>query len=284
MAASTVTEAPNAEHWQVHGNAAELYERHLVPAITALWAADLVERVDVGAGDRVLDVACGTGVVARAAAGRVAPGGQVTGLDINPAMLAVARAQSSAIDWVAGSALAMPFDEASFDVVLCQLGLQFFPDRAAALSEMHRVLADGGRLGLSVYGPIEHNPATLALAQALDHHLGTGASQTKRAEHVLSYATLVDKLVREAGFCHITISTEQKLVQFSSAAEFVHVQLVATPLAGLLAAQLARRGVTEKITADVTAALRPYETADALAFPLEVHVLVARADGSASHG
>ena len=267
----------NAEHWQVQGREAELYQRHLVPAVTALWAAELVERVDVRAGERVLDIACGTGVVARAAAERAGPDGNVTGLDINPAMLGVARGESPGVDFVQGSALALPFDDGSCDVVLCQLGLQFFPDRAKALAQMHRVLAGDGRLGLSVYGPIEHNPGTLALAQALDHHLGTGASQTKRAEHVLGYADLVQRLVTAAGFHDITITTETKLVRFPSTSEWVQIQLTATPLASLLAERLGRPRMTEKITAAVEEALRPYEANGGLEFPQEAHVLLARA-------
>jgi ubiquinone/menaquinone biosynthesis C-methylase UbiE len=271
------TGVSKAEQWQLEGGEAELYQRHLVSTITALWADDLVERVDVRNGDRVLDVACGTGVVARAAMHRVGSGGHVSGLDINPAMLAVARSESPHVNFVQGSAAVLPFDDASFDVVLCQLGLQFFPDRAKALAQMHRVLGSGGRLGLSVYGPIEHNPGTLALAQALDHHLGTGASQTKRAEHVLAYSTLVHKLVDDAGFRDIAITTETKQVRFASAPEWVAIQLTATPLASLLAEQLARRGMTEKITASVEEALTRYQVDGGLEFPLEAHVLTARA-------
>jgi ubiquinone/menaquinone biosynthesis C-methylase UbiE len=267
-----------AEHWQVQGREAELYERHLVPTVTALWAADLVERAGVRRGDRVLDVACGTGVVARVAAERVRAEGSVTGLDINPAMLEVARSKSADVNFVRGSALTLPFDDGGFDVVLCQLGLQFFPNRAPALAQMHRVLTDGGRLGLSVYGPIEDNPGTLALAQALDHHLGTGASQTKRAEHVLAYTTLVEKLVRDAGFQDVVITTETKIVRFPSTAEWVQIQLTATPLASLLAEQLARPRTTERITASVVESLGRYEVdGGALEFPQEVHVVVAHA-------
>lgn len=272
-----MTQVPSAEQWQLVGSEAERYESHVVPAITALWASDLVERANVAAGDRVLDIACGTGVVARTARDRVGSDGSVAGLDINPAMLTVARAQSAGIDFVQGSALALPFGDAGFDVVLCQLGLQFFPNRAGALAEMCRVIAGGGRLGVSVYGPIEHNPGTLALAQALDHHLGTGASQTKRAEHVLAYSTLVHKLVSDAGFRDITITTETKLVRFTSASEWVEVQLTATPLASLLAEQLARRGMTERITASVADALQRYQVDGGLEFPQEAHVLLARA-------
>jgi ubiquinone/menaquinone biosynthesis C-methylase UbiE len=263
------------EHWQVQDSEAQLYEQHLVPAITALWAADLVQRAGVRRGDRVLDVACGTGVVARAAAERVGREGTVTGLDINPAMLAVAQARSADVEFVRGSALALPFDDGAFEIVLCQLGLQFFPNRAAALGEMRRVLHDGGRLGISVYGPIEHNPGTLALAQALDHHLGTGASQTKRAEHVLAYPALVEKLARDAGFEDITMTTETKLVHFASAPEWVNVQLTATPLASLLAEQLARPGTAERITSSVVEAMQRYEVPGGLEFPVEAHVLLA---------
>ena len=263
------------EHWQVQDSEAQLYERHLVPAVTALWAADLVARAEVKAGDRVLDVACGTGIVARTAHERAGSDGSVTGLDINPAMLAVARSQTADVQFVRGSALALPFDDGAFDVVLCQFGLQFFPNRAAALAEMRRVLANGGRLGASVYGPIEHNPGTLALAQALDHHLGTGASQTKRAEHVLAYPALVEKLAGDAGFADISLTTETKLVRFSSAPEWVNVQLTATPLASLLAEQLARPRMTERITSSVAEALQRYEVDDGIEFPVEAHILLA---------
>src|SRR5215213_7246492 len=112
---------PHHEPWQLEGSAAELYERYLVPAITALWAADLVERAAPQPGERVLDIACGTGIVARMAANRMGVG-QVVGLDLNPGMLAVARSGLAGhhppIEWQEGSALDLPFPDGSFDVVL----------------------------------------------------------------------------------------------------------------------------------------------------------------------
>src|SRR5262245_49391877 len=143
------------EQWRLRGSAAELYERYLVPAVTLPWAVDLVSRVEVHRGDRLLDVACGTGVVARAAAERVGRGGRVVGLDLNPEMLAVSvrrkRWVPLRIEWCEGSALALPFAQGEFGVVLCQFGLQFFPDPLAALREMRRVLAPDGRQGGSVF-------------------------------------------------------------------------------------------------------------------------------------
>ncbi|MGN6676600.1 MAG: class I SAM-dependent methyltransferase [Streptosporangiaceae bacterium] len=278
-----MTHMENHEHWQLDGGAPEIYQRHLVPAVTAIWAADLVERVGLRRGARVLDVACGTGVVARMAAERVGRTGRVAGLDINQGMLAVARSVQgvggSTIGWHQGSVLALPFLGASYDVVMCQLGLQFFPDRPAALAEMRRVLVTGGKAGLSVFGPIEHNPATFALAQALDRHLGPGASAVKRAEHLLADTTTLRALADEAGFRRITVATETRLVRFPSAADYVRIQLTATPLASQLTtgAGRPRQQVTELIIDEVTAALRSYHVAGALAFPQETHVLAAEA-------
>lgn len=172
-------------HWQLEGSAAELYQRYLVPAITTKWADDLVHRAQLRAGEDVLDVACGTGVVARLAAKKVTPG-HVTGLDLNSRMLAVARNVSNGgepISWKEGSALDLPFPSGHFDVILCQLGLQFFPDQPKALREMRRVVLDSGRVALSVYSPIERTPGADAFVRALDEVLGPEASRIKRGEH-----------------------------------------------------------------------------------------------------
>jgi SAM-dependent methyltransferase len=269
------------EQWQLDGDAAEFYQRHLVPAVTAGWAADLVERVGLRRGEWVLDVACGTGAVARAAAGWLGRTGHVAGIDINPGMLAVARSlpggAGASVGWVEGSALDLPVPAGRYDVVLCQLGLQFFPDRPAALAEMRRVLVTGGRLGLSVYGPIEHNPAAFALAGALDRHLGPDASVTKRAEHALADPALLRTLAAGAGFGRVQIVTETRIIRFASAADYVRIQLTATPLAGLLRHQAGGsiQQLAETLIADVAAALQAYQADAGLAFPQQAHVLLA---------
>src|SRR3546814_6309302 len=133
----------------------ENYQRFFVPAIGAPLAADLVRNAALREGERVLDVACGTGVVTRLASEQVGATGAVSGLDVNPGMLAVARAatpEGMSIDWHEANAAAMPLHEASFDVLMCQLGLQFLPDRPAALPDRHRVSGDGDRRGLHVRG------------------------------------------------------------------------------------------------------------------------------------
>jgi ubiquinone/menaquinone biosynthesis C-methylase UbiE len=275
-----VTPRPMAdqEQWQLEGSAPELYQRYLVPAMTAMWAADLADRAALRPGQRVLDVACGTGVVARLAAERVGPTGGVDGIDLNAGMLAVARSLAAPVQSHHGSALELPFADAAFDVVLCQLGLQFFPDRPLALREMRRVLAAGGRLALNVFGPIEHNPATHALSEALDRHVGPRASLAKRTEHALADATQLRAMVEQAGFRDVAIATATKAVRFPSSADYVRIQLAATPLASLVAARDAdgRDRLVEALIDDVGAALAPYAGDDGVTFPQEVRVVLAR--------
>lgn len=224
------------EHWQLNGSAPELYERYLVPAITSIWASDLIDRAKPQPNDHVLDVACGTGAVTRLAAGKITDG-RVVGLDYNPGMLGVARyirTTSVPIEWIEGSALSLPFADGTFDLVLCQLGLQFFPDRPLALREMQRVLKQQGRVALSVYSPIERTPAAHAFVLALDEHLGPDASKIKRAEHLFSSPQEVAALLADAGFAQVEVSTVTKQITFPSVFDYVRFQLIATPMASLL--------------------------------------------------
>jgi ubiquinone/menaquinone biosynthesis C-methylase UbiE len=268
------------EQWQLEGTAAELYQRYLVPRITALWAADLVERSAPRPGERVLDVACGTGVVARLAAERMGTG-RVVGLDLNAGMLAVARtvAQNGGpkVEWHEASVLQMPYPDGTFDVVLCQLGLQFFPDRARALAEMFRVLTPGGRLALSVFTAIERTPMAHALAHALDRHLAPGASSIKRSEHALSDGRLLKTLVSAAGFSDVIVTSVTQMIRFSSPRDYVRLQLLATPQAGMVAGMDASRrdALIDEITGDLVRSLGGSPTGAELVSPQECHVLVA---------
>jgi ubiquinone/menaquinone biosynthesis C-methylase UbiE len=270
------------QEWQLEGSAPELYERYLVPAITSLWAVDLVRRAAPQPGERVLDVACGTGIVARLAAKAMGTG-RVLGLDINSGMLAVARSRpldsaAPTIEWLEASVLDIPLADQSFDLVLCQLGLQFFPDRARALQEIERLLVSNGRLALSVFTAIEHTPMANALVQALDRHLGAGASTVKRSEHSLFDAGELHRLVAGAGFRDIRIQPVTQIIKFPSAREYVRLQLAATPQASLLKSMNAAQcdALTDAITADLSAFLGSACNAAGLASPQETHVLLAR--------
>jgi len=269
--------------WQLERRSAELYERLLVPTVTEPWARDLVQRVGLGRGDRVLDVACGTGVVARLAAVDVGDSGRVAGVDVNRGMIAVARSLPSPtgapIEWFEGSADALPFGDHQFDTVLCQLGLQFFPDRAAALREMRRVLVAAGRCGASVFTPIERNPAARALADAVDRHFGDGASHAKRSEHALADPGELRALFEQAGFAGIRLDAVTQTIRFGSVNEWVEIQFAATPLSALLADRdpAERERQVGFVCADVHQTLAAFESEGAFAFPQEVSVVLADA-------
>jgi ubiquinone/menaquinone biosynthesis C-methylase UbiE len=267
------------ENWQLDGSTPELYERYLVPAITSIWASDLLDRAALEPGDSVLDVACGTGIVARLAAQRT--GGRVVGLDLNAGMLAVARSVTNPgvpIEWVEGSALGLPFADNTFDLVLCQLGLQFFPDRHLALREMRRVLVPSGRVALSVFSAIEHTPAAHAYVLALDRCFGPDASKTKRVEHVFAEADDLHALISAAGFTQVEVTTVSKLIRFPSVLDYVRFQLIATPMAGLLRErnEAERKAIIENV-AETTRSLIGQEMLHdgRFSFPQEAHVAIA---------
>jgi ubiquinone/menaquinone biosynthesis C-methylase UbiE len=261
---------------QVGGNAAEVYERQHVPAMFAPWAPTLLDLAGVQPGERVLDVACGTGVVARLAAARVGSGGRVVGLDVNAAMLAVARSlpavEGSPTEWLESSALEIPLPDATFDVVLCQQGLQQFPDRPAALREMRRVLAGGGRLAASVWSRIEGSPGMAALVEALERHVGIEAANNRRAPFALGDADELRGLLAGAGFRDVRVRTLAETARFPSPEALVEAQLAATPLSTLGTLTDEARWAVAR---DVRAALRPYLHDGELAVPMEAHVALA---------
>ncbi len=265
------------EHWQMDASGPELYDRYLVPAITSVWAEELLNRIEPSSGESVLDVACGTGVVVRRLAER-GHVGRLVGIDLNEAMLAVARTRSDEVEWIEGSALDLPFATRSFDVVVCQLGLQFFPDRPQALREMARVLRPKGRLGLSVYSAIERTPAAHAFVQALDKFVGPASSRTKRAEHLSCSADELANWVRQAGFDPVDVETVSKQISFPSALDYVRFQLTATPMAALLDGEddVGRDRMITDIAEDVAGRLDPSMRASGrLTFPQESFIVMA---------
>lgn len=154
------------------------YEEQMVPVVFLPWAEELVDRLDVRGSERALDVACGTGAVTRVLAGRVGPEGAVVGVDLNPAMLAVAQSLGLAhVELREADAMQLPFGDAEFDLAVCQQGLQFVPEPELAVSEMARVLRPGGRVGLACWNSPAENPtaaAILASAEAVGWTEGAG--------------------------------------------------------------------------------------------------------------
>ena len=267
--------------WQVAGSAPEVYERELVPAVFGPWAPIVVELAHPSPGERVIDVACGTGIVARVAAARVGPGGSVAGVDLNPGMLNVARSvetttgDSAGIQWHEASADKLPFPNSSFDIAYCQLGLQFFADRPAALREMHRILVPEGRLALMVWRGIGESPGFQALAEILEKNIGPAAATIMRAPFGLSDASELNKLVEDAGFRDIKIHQRVGSIQFPSIERFVSSYIAGSPLAGHVSQ--ANDTAREKLRADSAQALEKYTNEHGLSFPIAAQLLAAKA-------
>jgi len=263
--------------WQLVGDMAENYERYFVPAIFRPWAMDLLDLTAPQQGERVLDVACGTGIVSRLAAERVGSSGNVIGLDINPGMLAVAGSATPAgapIEWRQGNAEDLPFPDEAFDLVLCQQGLQFFPNKPVALREMHRVLAPNGRVALSVWRDIQHIPGYIALADALASHVGPEAASFMHMTG--SVADELESLALEAGFQKVAVRSASRKLHFSSPEAFVWEMIQCTPLAWMSSVNQADESVRSRVITEVTDKLQQYLDDDGLKFPIEARVLTAR--------
>jgi len=213
------------------GTAPENYERYFVPAIGLPLATELVETALLRPGERVLDVACGTGVVARLAADQVGAAGHVTALDVNPDMLAEARSVSgpAAIKWREGAAEDMPLPDAAYDAALCQMGLQFFADKGAALTELYRVLAPGGRLVANVPGPMP--PVFKILQRGIRDHVAPEIAKFMSVVFSLDDPRELEELVAGSGFREVSARRGARVLRLPPPEDFLWQYVWSTPLA-----------------------------------------------------
>ena len=215
------------------GTAAENYQRYFVPAIGTPASAHLLRTAALQPGERVADVACGTGVVARLAAAQVGATGSVTGIDLAPDMIEVARrvptSAGPAIDWQVGDAEALPLDDESCDVVLCQMGLMFMADPTAALAEMRRVLVPGGRVVVSTPGRIQ--PPFELMEKAIVEHLDPDLGGFVRAVFSVHDPDVVGGLLRDAGFRDVDANEEVTELDLPDAASFLWQYINLSPMA-----------------------------------------------------
>jgi ubiquinone/menaquinone biosynthesis C-methylase UbiE len=195
---------------------ADVYDEQFVPALFRQWGPVLCDAAKIAPGQRVLDVACGTGALTVAVAERVTPGGAVLGLDANPQMLAVARRKHAHIEWHRGRAESLPFAVASFDAVVSQFGLMFFDDRVAALREMQRVMRLGGRLAVAVCDALDRSPGYAALAALLERLFGKPIADAFRSPFVLGNEAKLLSLCADAGIGDANVARRKGMVRFAS--------------------------------------------------------------------
>jgi SAM-dependent methyltransferase len=261
-------------------NPALAYHEYLGPAIfqpmtkVTLWAAKLNQ------GERVLDVACGTGIVTLQLPPLVGTKGRVVGLDINPAMLAVASSQTlpeagPGIEWMQGNGVALPLPDGSFDAVICQHGLQFFPDRAAGVAEMKRVLASSGRAIVACWKGLDHQTFFATLMRSIARHLNVTESDAA-APFTLGDADVLRGLLEDAGFSRVDIQSHLIDARFPQPEKFVRM----SASAGAAVMPDVYEGVDlESLVAKVIVDCKPdidrYRVGDMLRFPMPTHLAVA---------
>jgi ubiquinone/menaquinone biosynthesis C-methylase UbiE len=245
-------------NWVGHaGGGPELYQELMVPAFFGPFAEDLVTTIGLQPGMSVLDVACGTGAVTRSLARALGPQGSVTGVDLSPGMLEVARSRDlpdgcAPIEYLVASAEDLPVEDGSFDVVTCQQGLQFFPDRLAALRAMRAALAPGGWIVISSWG--EPGLPWLALAAALGRHIGADAGAKMLSPFALADPEELRALLVQAGFSGVTVRSRTLNARFRPREVFAQRLVLATPVAeDFLAASPEQQ---QRVIADVTDAVR----------------------------
>lgn len=269
--------------------AAEVYASLFVPAEFEEWAPRLVAAAKIEPGQKVLDVACGTGVLAREVARRVGRSGFVAGVDANAGMLAVAartppaiessavesaaQIESAQIEWRQASAEALPYDDNHFDAVVCQFGLMFF-DRQAALREMMRVLAPGGHLTAAVWDTLEHTPAYAALVDLLDRHAGARAADALRAPFVLGDRDELAAVFARAGMADAEIVTHRGAARFPDVRTMVEAEVRGwLPAAGVLLSESQLAGIVD----EAERVLAVHKTADgSVRFDAPAHIVTAR--------
>jgi 2-polyprenyl-3-methyl-5-hydroxy-6-metoxy-1,4-benzoquinol methylase len=241
---------------------AETYDSYLVPSLFEPWSRELIKRAKVWKGDRVLDVACRSGIVACRIA---ATGAAVTGIDVSTAFLDRARQRASeegvGVKWLEGSIEALPIRQPAFELVTCQHGLQLAADRALAVREIRRVIVPGGRAAIATWAPLELQGPYAALAEVVTRFIGMNTFATAFS---LTDAAALNKLLLDAKFFAIEIESVTRQVKIPDPRKFARVMLTheVPP--------------TDEIVAEGVAALAPFVDGDQLSFPMTALLAMAR--------
>jgi len=263
------------ERWQLTGAGPESYERYQVPSVFEPLARRFLAHMALRPGLRVLDVACGTGIVSRQAATILGSQGSIVGVDLNDRMIDVARRHApstgAAIEWKQGDAENLPCRDADFDVVLCQQGLQYFPDKARALREMRRVLKAGGRLGLCVWRTIDHSPCHLAIAASLRRHVSEAVAQRFQAIFSFGDSGALREVLLAGGFPGADLHADVLMRRLLPPQESVPGLLASTPVGPDFAAL--PRETRTIIIEEIAAALRDYRRGEELEVPQATYLV-----------
>ena len=253
----------------------EIYERVLVGPLFRPFAEELIARLNPGAHNRLLDVACGTGIVARVAREQMGHAARIVGVDASPPMLAVARGIDATIDWREGNAMALPVAEGErFSLLTCHQGLQFFPDKVAAVHEMRRVLLPGARLAIGTWRPLAEAALFRDLHPIAESHLASVAD----ARHSFGDADAIARLLTDAGFRNVQVETISHEIRMSDG--MVFARLNATAIASMSEKAKTmndtdRQQVIDRIVSDSAATVANYTKGGTLVFELSTNLATA---------
>lgn len=259
---------------QILIGAAKAYEALFVPALFGQWAPKVADVAQIQPGQRVLDVACGTGVLGREIASRVGTSGHVAGIDPNQGMIAVAKQLAPGVEWREGTAESLPFADESFDVVVSQFGLMFFTNRCQALDEMLRVLKPGGSMAIAVWDSLNSLPAYSSEVALLEQIAGQQAADALRAPFEIGDQRVLSTLFTECGMASAKITTHYGVAQFPSVRTMVEADLRGwLPVMGVF---LTEQQI-DHILFEADKALSDYTTADGrVTFGLSAHIVAVK--------
>lgn len=218
----------------VAASAAEVYEKFFVPALFIDWPKQVLSNAEVHIGHRILDVACGTGILAREADTIVGSTGKVVGLDVNEGMLDVARTKSRSVSWRHGAAEALPFEDGTFDRVVSQFGLMFFEDREKAILEMVRVLKPEGRCCLAVWASLSETPGYLAVSRMLNDLFGPEVAKSIEAPYCLGDVDALKYLFSVSGALNVSVTTQPGKARFASIESWLYTDIKGWTLANVI--------------------------------------------------
>lgn len=268
-----------SHHYDLPSDGVEVYERFIVAGVMKPFAHGVIEAAHLSSGQALIDVACGTGIVARMTKPIVGGSGRVVGVDINAAMLTMAaqlaQIERIAVEWREASVTGLPFETSSFDVALCHHGLQYFPHRVDALTEIRRVLRPGGRLVASVWRPVRYNPGHHAFANALEKYVSALAAAERRTPFSFSEPTDVREAFMSAGFENTNITLDARVARFPSPKAMIEIMVQGSPLAKVLDPM--SRDAMSRVVEAVSRDLEPYLDDVGLALPMQSWVISATA-------
>lgn len=261
-------------------NPAEGYESYMVPTLFGPCATNLIEAADPKPGERILDLGCGTGIVARQVASRMGATGNVTGIDVSPNMLAVARVAADreglTVEWREGNAEQLPFPASSFDLVLCQFALMFVANKRVALAEMRRIVTEDGRVLISVWESLDRHPFYQTLHKVIQERLGKSALQDIFA---LGSADELRALAVGAGFRRVALKSFSLTARFPNPDAFIageiEVDTAAIPSMQHLDSR-SREAIVATITADMQSPLKEVTHENYVVLPFHGYIVIAR--------